>query len=151
MDIAQEAIETGLSSRLPPAVRHHNRLLASERNKRKAGRRRREARGLQGPPKPPGASRFPGSKTLQAATTGLRFRGLACATSRLKGSHPQMGARTLQQTLCEAENLGASFACVWISGIPSKQKSMYIVSIWPTGVAGGRAVPPDVREEPLRL
>ena len=25
---------------------------------------------------------------------------------------------------------------------------MYIVYIWPTGVAGGRAVPPDVREEP---
>ena len=25
---------------------------------------------------------------------------------------------------------------------------MYIVKIWPTGVAGGRAVPPDVREEP---
>ena len=27
-------------------------------------------------------------------------------------------------------------------------ESMYIVEIWPTGVAGGRAVPPDVREEP---
>ena len=27
---------------------------------------------------------------------------------------------------------------------------MYIVFIWPTGVAGGRAVPPDVREEPGR-
>ena len=25
---------------------------------------------------------------------------------------------------------------------------MYIVYIWPTGVAGGSAVPPDVREEP---
>ena len=25
---------------------------------------------------------------------------------------------------------------------------MYIVYIWPTGVAGGRAVPPDVWEEP---
>ena len=25
---------------------------------------------------------------------------------------------------------------------------MYIVYIWPTGVAGGKAVPPDVREEP---
>ena len=25
---------------------------------------------------------------------------------------------------------------------------MYIVYICPTGVAGGRAVPPDVREEP---
>ena len=31
---------------------------------------------------------------------------------------------------------------------PSRGKSMYIVYIWPTGVAGGRAVPPDVREEP---
>ena len=30
---------------------------------------------------------------------------------------------------------------------PSRGKSMYIVYIWPTGVAGGRAVPPDVREE----
>ena len=27
---------------------------------------------------------------------------------------------------------------------------MYIVYIWLTGVAGGRAVPPDVREEPGR-
>ena len=25
---------------------------------------------------------------------------------------------------------------------------MYIVYVWPTGVAGGRAVPPDVWEEP---
>ena len=25
---------------------------------------------------------------------------------------------------------------------------MYIVYIWPTKLAGGRAVPPDVREEP---
>ena len=25
---------------------------------------------------------------------------------------------------------------------------MYIAYIWPAGVAGGRAVPPDVREEP---
>ena len=25
---------------------------------------------------------------------------------------------------------------------------MYIVYIWPTELAGGRAVPPDVREEP---
>ena len=25
---------------------------------------------------------------------------------------------------------------------------MYIVHIWPTELAGGRAVPPDVREEP---
>ena len=31
---------------------------------------------------------------------------------------------------------------------PSRGQSMYIVYIWPTGVAGGRAVPPDVREEP---
>ena len=27
---------------------------------------------------------------------------------------------------------------------------MYIVHIWPTGVAGGRAVPPNVREEPAK-
>ena len=28
---------------------------------------------------------------------------------------------------------------------------MYIVYIWLTGVAGGRAVPPDVQEEPEGL
>ena len=33
---------------------------------------------------------------------------------------------------------------------PSRGKSMYIVYIWPTGVTGGRAVPPDVREEPAK-
>ena len=33
----------------------------------------------------------------------------------------------------------------WVWGIPIRGKSMYIVYIWPTGVAG--AVPPDVREE----
>ena len=32
------------------------------------------------------------------------------------------------------------------TGIPIKGKSMYIVEIWPTGVAGGRAVPPNVLE-----
>ena len=31
---------------------------------------------------------------------------------------------------------------------PSRGESMYIVWIWLNGVAGGRAVPPDVREEP---
>ena len=35
---------------------------------------------------------------------------------------------------------------VW--GIPFKGKINVHCVYWPTGVAGGRAVPPDVREEP---
>ena len=39
--------------------------------------------------------------------------------------------------------------CGFILGVfPSNARSMYIVEIWPTGMAGGRAVPHDVREEP---
>ena len=41
--------------------------------------------------------------------------------------------------------MGASFQAV--PGF-SSGKSTYRVYIWPTGVAGGRAVPPNVREEP---
>ena len=45
--------------------------------------------------------------------------------------------------VCQVEALILKFRV-----FPSRGKSMYIVYIWPTGVAGGRAVPPDVREEP---
>ena len=32
--------------------------------------------------------------------------------------------------------------------LPPKLLPVRVLYIWPTGVAGGRAVPPDVREEP---
>ena len=38
--------------------------------------------------------------------------------------------------------------CRGFGVFPLRGKSMYIVYVWPTGVAGGGAVPPDVREEP---
>ena len=38
--------------------------------------------------------------------------------------------------------------CRGFGVFPSRGKSMYIVYVWLIGVAGGKAVPPDVREEP---
>ena len=49
----------------------------------------------------------------------------------------------------QAKNVGVTVEGLGGFGVfPSRGKSMYIVYIWPTGVAGSRAVPPDVREEP---
>ena len=45
--------------------------------------------------------------------------------------------------MCHCEALSLGFGV-----FPLRGKSMYIVHIWPTGLAKGRAVPPDVREEP---
>ena len=90
------------------------------------------SRGLQGPP---GASRE------------QRARGVCClkALTRRFARTPQGGppGRRPKIWACQVEALRLGFRV-----FPSRGKSMYIVYIWPTGVAGGRAVPPDVREEP---
>ena len=60
----------------------------------------------------------------------------------------QLGARTLQRASWkDAKNVENPFQAL-IGVFPSRGKSMYIVHIWLTRVAGGRAVPPDAREEP---
>ena len=84
-------------------------------------------RGLQGPPilGPPGAAR-----ALQ------RFPGP-------RGQVPPEALQSLKMWGVTAEGF-----CPRVWGIPGFKGKMYIVYIWPTGVAGGRAVPPDVREEP---
>ena len=62
-----------------------------------------------------------------------------------RGQDPSRGppGRRLKIWACQVEALILGFRV-----FPSRGKSMYIVYIWPTKVAGGRAVPPDVREEP---
>ena len=83
------------------------------------------SRGLQGSP---GAS-------------GPLTRRFAAA----RGQDPSKGGpwKEAANLACQVEALFFGFRV-----FPSRGKSMYIVYIWPTGVAGGRAVPPDVREEP---
>ena len=89
---------------------------------------------LQGPPRasrvlqgPPGTSR--GSR-LEAPPNQAGLQG-----PPLREKFPGLGGPRgcLERVQTQA----------FLSG-----KSMYLVYIWVTGVAGGRAVPPDVREEP---
>ena len=89
--------------------------------------------GLQGlPARGPGASRrgVRGPRRLRAR--GLQ--GLHCL-------------KALTRRFAAARGQDPSTLSVGFRVFPSRGKSMYIVYIWPTGVAGGRAVPPDVREE----
>ena len=141
VDVAQEAIETGLSSTLPPAVRHHRpppKLLPKASNgfrhlqkpsgtsrlsrhrppkpPAKLSRASRTSRGLR----PPGASRG----IPKRAVFGLVLSGHSQPGARMPLGGPLEGGRNLQ---VEA----------WVLGF----KSMYIVYIWLTGVAGGRAAP----------
>ena len=110
-------------------------------------------RGLQGPG-PPGASRsFQILGGYQPFWPDFgRFPAGPPASRPPPADLLQLGARTLQggpprrslkMWVCQVEALILGFRV-----FPSRGKSMYIVYIWPTGVAGGRAVPPDVREEP---
>ena len=75
--------------------------------------------------------RLQGSRGLQGLPAGWRP----------PQASPDFGG--LQIWACQDEALILGFRV-----FPSRGKSMYIVEIWPIGVAGGRAVPPDVREEP---
>ena len=124
--------------------------------------------GLQGPPRgrgprasrgPPGASKGPpGASAPKPSLPALSdpdfggFPGGPPASRPSPADLLQLGARTLQggpprrslkMWACQVEALILGFRV-----FPSRGKSMYIVYIWPIGVAGGRAVPPDVREEP---
>ena len=118
---------------------------------------------LQGPPRgrgpgasrgPPGASKGPpGASAPKPSLPDFGgFPGGPPASRPSPADLLQLGARTLQggpprrslkMWACQVEALILGFRV-----FPSRGKSMYIVYIWPTGVAGGRAVPPDVREEP---
>ena len=64
----------------------------------------------------------------------------------------QLGARTLPEgPPGDRLKMWGRRPRAWDFGFgvfPSKGKSMYIVYSWPTRMAQGRAVPPDVREEP---
>ena len=120
VDVAQEAIETGLSSTLPPAVRHHtgyhpnyfllgfraqfppqkDHLLASFK-----GRWAPQA-GLQDPPGAPTSRDLQGlQEPIQGHLAGLHPVASRAAGPRKRGLFPSRG------------------------------KSMYIVCIWPTGMA----------------
>ena len=109
------------------------------------------APGLQ---EPPGASGAGASRGLQGPPGALKGPELpatwveACQGRALPARTPPGGPprRSLKMWACQVEALRFGFRV-----FPSRGKSMYIVYIWPTGVAGGRAVPPDVREEPEGL
>ena len=64
------------------------------------------------------------------------------------GSGPDLGGSQLPSRGAPWKEVKIWVCQVFGFRFPSTGKSMYIVYIWPTGVAGGRAVPPDVREEP---
>ena len=106
-----------------------------------------------------------GGGTSCAQRASLRFVGVSGAPlqgppGRLKGPRRVSGpSRGLQGPPGASGVSGGGFSkprrlfrdlILGFGVFPSRGKSMYIVHIWPTGVAGGRAVPPDVQEEPGR-
>ena len=132
MHVAQEAIRAGLSSKPPPAVcditgYHPNYFVL----------------GLGCPPP---KDRLPGFGVRWVMGPGISrvFKGLRASSASRELLAPG-GLASLTQDLpriCCSQGPGP---------LKPPEGGGYIVKIWPTRVAEGRAPPPDVREEPGRV
>ena len=168
VDVAQEAIETGLSSTFPPAVRHDRlpfKLLPVRVGPPGASEGLRvpgalkwgctpgifEPFGVQrpAPQSPPGPSEtLQDLHSLQASSPGAwpsgtsTIRGPSEARRVQRHLEPVLGASSLKPSLADLLQLGALGPWVW--GITIKGK----INVQGKYLAGSRAVPPDVREEP---
>ena len=105
---------------------------------------------VQGPTPRASSKKLAGaSGAFRAFSKGRNLRGfpLDCKSAAARGQDPQ------RALLGSHRKYGGVVGGILPEGldIPFKGKLNVHCIYWPTGVAGGRAVPPDVRKSPERL
>ena len=129
VDVAQEAIETGLSSKLPPAVRHPP-IPTFKRSSSRSPSNEHQHKG----PGAPGGLQGQGPRPSRASSTCILGRLPPCLRP-LPRQFAAARGQTFKGPARRSLKIGVHVfrACNLGFGVfPSRRKSTYIVYIWPT-------------------